>query len=93
MTEYTMTEYTMTEYTMTDAMTERLPPYNFSVSGLVSTDHVLPLIQGLISHISSCIGSDDVDLKSIVVRHPNDVPEALVSSLAVLARDRITFAD
>ena len=89
-------ELTATEDTMTDAittMTERLPPYNFSVSRLVSTDQVLPLIQRLISHISSRLGSNDVNLRSIAVRYQNDVSEALVSTLAALARDRITFAD
>ena len=86
-------ELTTTEDTMTDAMTERLPPYNFSVSRLVSTDQVLPLIQRLISHISSRLGSNDVNLRSFVVEYRNDMSEALVSSLAMLARDRITFAD
>ena len=78
---------------MTDAITESLPPHNLLVSGLVSTDKPWPLMETLISQIMRDLGSRDVELKSLGVRRRDDESEALVSSLALLARDRTAFAD
>lgn len=81
------------DVTMTDAMTESHPPYNLLVSGLVSTDTPWPLMQTLLFQIMSDLGSNDVELRSLGVRRRDDESEALVSSLALLARDRSAFAN